>query len=220
MHTTPTDACRLMYMQQYKLVHVHASSRNFEKYQLFGICHPPFMKTEIFTAPSGPDKDVGAELVARVLGASARRYFRSPNRQFPLAFNGAYFSVSHTASMTALAVSTVPIGIDVECRIATDAVALMDWALSKTERAEVARRGPEELAEIWTAKEAAGKAAGVGLQPTPAGILTMAISELPGHRSAWVPDSSDGPAEFTTCGSWQGDQHLRIAWPTDTDNAH
>ena len=220
MHTTPIDARRLMYMQQYKLVHVHASSRNIEKYRMFGICHPNFMKNEIITSPSGPGRDVGAGLVAHALGASARRYFRSPDRQFPLSFSGAYFSISHTASMTALAVSTVPIGIDVECRIATDAVALMDWALSKTEQAEVARRGPEGLTEIWTAKEAAGKAAGVGLQPTPAGILTRAVSELPGHRSAWVPHSSDGLDKFTTCGWWQGDLHLRIAWPAHTGNVH
>lgn len=154
--------------------------------------------------------DPAAALVEAALGEGARQYFRSPERRFPLHYNGLFFSISRGDSVTALAVSTKPVGIDVERRPRGEATSDLLWALTEDEQHEVARDGSEILTEIWTAKEAAGKALGVGLQAAPHRIATVPDQNAPCGRVVSVPTTRKSLV-MTTRGWWFGEHHIRVA---------
>jgi 4'-phosphopantetheinyl transferase len=109
-------------------------------------------------------------------------------------------SVSHcrAGGLVAVAASrTRPVGVDVECRRAVRAAALarrwfepaaVDWVQSRPEHLRA-----EAFLLLWTAKEAVGKARGVGLRggglrrrmPEPA-PGDPGLHSLPGDDALWV----------------------------------
>lgn len=134
---------------------------------------------------------------------SSRRQFHAEN----------YYSVSHSTVATVLAISRAPIGVDIEQRIVNECLPDMVWALSAGEREEIrAEGGGNVLTEIWTAKEAAGKALGVGLLAMPSGFVSRAVPGMPSVRTVSVPATVADRTSVETCGVWIGDHHLRVAW--------
>lgn len=117
--------------------------------------------------------------------------------------------------ITSLAVSSAPIGLDIEQRISPEAVIDLTWTLSDEERSELACGEVENrLTEIWTAKEASGKALGMGLGAAPNGISTRSIPDLPGCRIAELSFSDMELTQVLTVGWWRADHHIRLAWPS------
>ena len=146
-------------------------------------------------------------LVHTVLGERAARQHACADRRCPLTHGGRCDSLSHATGLTALAVSDAVVGVDLERVLAARALPDLSWALTDAEREEVpadARR----LTEVWTAKEAAGKANGTGLAGAPAAIGTAAVPDRPDWRSA---ELADGRMALT-CGRWMGAHHVRVAW--------
>lgn len=158
--------------------------------------------------------EVTARLISETLGPEALSHYRSPERTFPLRHGDSYYSVSHTTAVTVLAVAATPVGVDVEHRLSDETTTDLAWALSPEERFELAVNEERRLTEIWTAKEAAGKALGVGLGTTPSRILTLPVPDRPGHRVAEVRRSDSGATQMLTYGWWSGNHHIRLAWPT------
>jgi 4'-phosphopantetheinyl transferase len=77
---------------------------------------------------------------------------------------GPHISISHTHNLVACAVSELgPIGIDVEYWRARDFTALAEYAFGKNECKEVTNEGISAFYRIWSLREAAAKATGVGL---------------------------------------------------------
>ncbi|PZP28640.1 MAG: hypothetical protein DI613_12700 [Kocuria rhizophila] len=148
------------------------------------------------------------------MGGDAKKYFRSSERRFPLVYRGKHFSVSHSGAITVLAVADVPIGVDVEQGLTQVACADLAWAWSECESLELLRRfGDGRLAtEIWTAKEAASKACGVGLRAMPATIATSGSPLAPSHRTILVPSNFGGDVYLDSHGVWWGESHVRVAW--------
>ncbi|AXR75164.1 MULTISPECIES: 4'-phosphopantetheinyl transferase family protein [Auritidibacter] len=200
-----------MYIHQCKLLHVHAS-RHYDRGVI--ICHNSPSPISLWTTPTRGNEDVAALLVERALGAGARRYFRCSERSFPLAHSGKYFSVSHSLSLTAVVVADVPIGVDVEERLTSQACVDLAWAWSPGERAELQCQADVEhiSTEIWTAKEAAGKALGMGLQALPCAIETSPVVEATAHRTIVMPCGRGTSTYLDSHGVWHGKSHLRISW--------
>lgn len=200
-----------MYMQQPRLVHVHASSRNEE---FFVICRRSPPALSLWQAPSVEGEDIAARLVEQALGVAARKYFRSSERHFPLRHERRYFSVAHSPATTVVVVADVPIGVDVERRLTQQACSDLGWAWSPDERQELLGEvGEERLStEIWTAKEAAGKALGVGLQGMPFAIASSQSSEAAAHRTIVMSSATESAVSLDSHGIWCGESHLRVAW--------
>ncbi|WP_179150783.1 4'-phosphopantetheinyl transferase superfamily protein [Leifsonia sp. NCR5] len=170
-------------------------------------------KIELWIARNNANCDVAAWLVDAILGTRARQHFRSSARTFPLHAAENYYSVSHSTVATVLAISRAPIGVDIEQRIVNECLPDMVWALSAGEREEIrAEGGGNVLTEIWTAKEAAGKALGVGLLAMPSGFVSRAVPGMPSVRTVSVPATVADRTSVETCGVWIGDHHLRVAW--------
>lgn len=176
------------------------------------MCREKASSVAVFiTSATGPEAT--ERLITHALGPEAWQYYRSPERVFPLRNRGEYYSLSHTQGVTAIATATTPIGIDVECRLSKEATIDLGWALSPKEFSELALNGENRLTEIWTAKEAAGKALGVGLGAAPGRIITQPIHHEPGFRASKVPLEGSDSTDVLTYGWWHEERHIRIAWP-------
>lgn len=176
------------------------------------MCRTSHVTAVVYLAPSMPGEDNAAAAVEHVLGADARLAYRRADHEFPSAFEGRYFSVSHTAATTVIAVARAPIGVDIEDELSPSACRDLAWALSEHERTETRDVADHRLlTEIWTAKEAAGKAVGVGLRPGPREIETTPAQSAAQHRQVMVPNGSVR-ARAGTCGVWIGCRHVRVAW--------
>lgn len=200
-----------MYMQQPRLLHVHASRCRRE---FSGFCRRSPRSLRVVVSPTSDSEDVALVLVERLLGGSAARYLRSSDRRFPLACGGTYFSVSHTQAHTALAVADVPVGVDIEDRLSPQACFDLAWAWSPSEREELSCREIEErlATEIWTAKEAAGKARGTGLPALPSLITTSSVAATSAHRTIQIVSDVGSSDYLDSHGLWHGDSHIRVAW--------
>lgn len=165
-------------------------------------------------ATSNPSAGAAARLIEQALGTEAMHRYRSSERCFPLWHRGTCFSVSHTAAVTVVAVSTGAVGVDIEQRIPCDAAVDLAWALSDHELSELANDDDGCLTEIWTTKEASGKALGLGLGPAPNRIHTLPILHVPGFRTSELPLSGAELTYVLTYGWWIEDHHIRLAWPS------
>ncbi len=80
-----------------------------------------------------------------------------------------HFNVSHAGERVAIAVASVPVGIDIERDAPPDAAAMAQAWFTPTERMRVdeaatdADSAGQAFLDIWTAKEAVLKASGVGM---------------------------------------------------------
>jgi 4'-phosphopantetheinyl transferase len=103
------------------------------------------------------------EALARSCEASGVRLgpLEKGDRNAPLPFDGAFWSLSHKPRFVAAVVGPAPIGIDIE-EITPRTEGLHDYIASKAEWA-LADRSWETFFRFWTAKEAVLKAVGVGL---------------------------------------------------------
>lgn len=105
---------------------------------------------------------------------------------------GVEFSISHSGERVGLAVSTVPVGLDVETATRGAEDNLIAYALNETEQAAVRELAPDERTsafyQYWTRKEALMKATGRGLK-----IPLQAIT-LDGARLAASADPALDPA--------------------------
>ncbi|MCM1011806.1 4'-phosphopantetheinyl transferase superfamily protein [Brevibacterium sp. XM4083] len=157
---------------------------------------------------------MAARLVEYALGSQARQYFRSSERCFPLFYEGRYFSVAHSPATTVVVVAGVPIGVDVEQRLTRQACSDLAWAWSPEEGRELVGEVAEECTatEIWTAKEAAGKALGVGLQAMPFGIASTPSPTADAHRDIVMSTATGEAVSLDSHGMWCGESHLRVAW--------
>ena len=120
---------------------------------------------------------------------------------------GLHFSVSHSDDQVAVAISTAPVGIDIE-RVAADcgwqAIAAICFHSSERGLLQGAGGGAarETFFEIWTRKEAYLKAIGTGLDTDPASFSTTApdsvvATDASGPRAdTWFTRSIDAPAGY------------------------
>lgn len=132
------------------------------------MCPISHFSTRVYAMSANGVDDPAGALVDRVLGSSAREYFRSSARRFPLSVNDdCFYSISCAGGFAVLAVAKHPVGIDIEPLLVRGEFDDFRWALTDSECREVSREGAERLTEIWTAKEAAAKALGSGLQASP-----------------------------------------------------
>ncbi|MCT1446132.1 4'-phosphopantetheinyl transferase superfamily protein [Brevibacterium casei] len=182
------------------------------------MCHRSPSPLRLWTASWHSGDDVAALLVERALGTEARRYFRSSDRCFPLCYEDKYFSVSHSALTAAVVVADVPVGVDIEQRLSSPGCADLACAWSPGERAELQGEVAVERVstEIWTAKEAAGKALGVGLQAMPSAIESSPVLTAAAHRTIVMPSAVGELVHLDSHGMWHGESHLRIAWRQDS----
>lgn len=200
-----------MYMHQVRLLHVHTASLSYKTVE---ILHPGGSDGAVLLTVSGTTGGVAASLIGEILGREAARLYCSSGRTFPLRHRGRFFSVSRTSAVTALAVSNIAVGLDIERRIQREAVADLAWTLSADERFELERGEVESrLTEIWTTKEASGKALGTGLGAAPYDISTRSMPDSPGCRVAELSPSGLGLKQVLTFGWWHADDHIRLAWP-------
>ena len=135
-------------------------------------------------------------------------------RRFPLCCEGRYFSVAHSPAITVLVVAGVPIGVDVEQRLTRQVCCDLAWAWSPDEGRELLGEAAEGCipTEIWTAKEAAGKALGVGLRAMPFAIASFPSPTAAAHRSVVMSTAAGEPVWLDSHGMWYGESHLRFAW--------
>lgn len=108
-------------------------------------------------------------------------------------------------------VCEVRVGVDCERRIPATAFGDLNWALTEVEAEEVRTGSEEILTEIWTAKESAGKAAGVGLATAPRRIRTRALHPRPAPEISFRKSEIDR-MEFATRGWWLDDHHISVSW--------
>ena len=97
------------------------------------------------------------------------------------------FSVSHSASWTALAVGTAPVGLDIEyVTLLSDLDDVAAYALGPLERKALEACAPAERSRFfhrcWTRKEAYLKALGCGLSLAPREADTLQIRDWQLHE--------------------------------------
>lgn len=180
------------------------------------IAAPTGGRESLIVTVSAAGSGVAAALVARVMGEGAKALYCRPDREFPLQAAGLYYSVAHTADLTVLAIDVVPIGVDVEKVMRVDLVEDMAWALTPDELSELAESEDPRLTEIWTAKEAAGKALGTGLAAQPRCFRTIPGELGAGVRLARAALPCHEETPLFTAGWWLGDHHIRVAWAEAT----
>lgn len=200
---------RLMYIHQVRILHVHTSNRTAK---LEDIRHAAAPYAASLLTTTTTVTGATSRLIREALGPVALRQYQSSERTFPLRHGDRYYSVSHTSEITVLAVATAPVGVDVERRLSNEASPDLAWALSADEVFELAISDESRLTEIWTAKEASGKALGVGLGTDPSRILTLPAPDRPGYRVAEVLRPDSGPTQMLTYGRWSENHHIRLAW--------
>lgn len=105
---------------------------------------------------------------------------------------GVEFSISHSGERVGLAVTSAPVGLDVESETRTAEDNLIAYALNETERAALRGLGDDERARAfygyWTRKEALMKATGRGLK------IPLQALTLDGARLAVSDDPALDPA--------------------------
>jgi phosphopantetheinyl transferase len=168
----------------------------------------------VAAAPSEPGACVAARLIECTPGAVTVNHYRSSERAFPLRHCGRYYSVSHTADLTAVAFATVPVGVDIERRISGEAVVDLVWTLSSTECSELGDDPGDRLTQIWTTKEASGKALGTGLGAAPHRIHTRPAPDTPDYRVSEVPSPDRGVTLVSSYGWCLSDRYVSLAWST------
>jgi len=116
-----------------------------------------------------------------------------------------HFSISHAGQLVACAISSAPIGLDVEPRLPGKTSGLSHY-FSPAEQAMIAQQ-PSRLGELWTRKEAVVKAAGE------AGLAAIASVELaPQHARL-------GAAQWWTHPlALHADYHAHLATPLAEPN--
>ena len=135
---------------------------------------------------------------------------------------GLHFSVSHSADRIALAISTAPIGIDIERTDAScDWHAIADVCFHPIELRELAgmdaQAGREAFFDTWTRKEAYLKAIGTGLDTDPASFFISdgGVATCDGDRAAdtWYIRAIDAPAGYKVAlaSQWQHPRLIRCA---------
>ena len=121
--------------------------------------------------------------------ASERRPLNTPSFLYnqygaPYLENGPYFSISHCKQGIAVAVSDLPIGIDIEGLRRVDE-ALVRKTMNMEEQSQIAMsQNPEvEFIRLWTRKEAYVKMLGTGIISDMHGILSD-VSSVQWHEIA------------------------------------
>ncbi|MBQ9474284.1 MAG: 4'-phosphopantetheinyl transferase superfamily protein [Bacteroidales bacterium] len=82
---------------------------------------------------------------------------------------GVEFSISHCAAAIAVAVSSQPVGIDVE-RFRTPSPSLLRYTMNEQEQRQI--KTAADFTELWTKKEALAKLTGLGLTSDLRDMLT------------------------------------------------
>ncbi|WP_236796640.1 4'-phosphopantetheinyl transferase superfamily protein [Amycolatopsis sp. GM8] len=104
---------------------------------------------------------------------------------------GVEFSISHSGERVGLAVTTVPVGLDVEADTRRAEDSLIEYALNETEQAALRGLGADERAsaffQYWSRKEALMKATGRGLK------IPLQSITLDGARLAASADAALNP---------------------------
>ena len=198
-----------MYMHQSRILHVHTSNRFDNSLEFLRRTGSTAASLYAISTVAGST----SRLIQEILGSEALSQYRSSERVFPLRHGDKCYSVSHTSDVTVLAVATTLVGVDVERRLFKETAADLAWALSSEECFEVAISEESRLTEIWTAKEAAGKALGVGLGAYPHHILTTPVLDTPGLRIAESPGPDLRITRVLSYGWWSGNHHISLAWP-------
>jgi len=139
---------------------------------------------------------------------------------------GLHFSVSHSDDRVAVALSTAPVGIDIE-RVGADcswqAIAAICFHSSERGLLQGAGGGAarEAFFEIWTRKEAYLKAIGTGLDTDPASFSIAApdsvvATDASGPRvDAWFTRSIDAPAGYKAALASRCPRPRLIHWRLD-----
>lgn len=150
----------------------------------------------VWVAPAGDDqrstaRDLLLELAGALLDRTAVLEYEPTGRP---SVDGLAVSISHSRTLVAVAASAVgPVGVDVEDVYPREVAGLARRWFDPAELEWMARQ-PDELTAfltLWTAKEAVGKALGLGLRktglrrrmPLPAGLVlsepSLAVQHLP-----------------------------------------
>ncbi|WP_411845597.1 4'-phosphopantetheinyl transferase superfamily protein [Roseibacillus persicicus] len=137
-------------------------------------------------------------ILSRYLGERPEDLSFTENQQGKPALPGLEFSISHTAGLSLLAVTTRnPVGIDIErIQIPEDLDSLAERIASKAEWAHFLSLSNEDKSnlffQLWTAKEAFVKALGTGFEMEPHELQTelpslASISHLGKNRHLLLP---------------------------------
>jgi len=146
----------------------------------------------VWTAPAGDDQRSTAkylllELAGALLDRTAQLHYEESGRPY---VDGLAVSISHSRTLVAVAACAVgPVGVDVEDVYPREVTGLAHRWFDPTELEWMAGQ-PDELAaflQLWTAKEAVGKALGQGLRK--AGLRRRMPLPVP------VPPGQATPAE-------------------------
>jgi len=130
-------------------------------------------------------------------------------------------SLSHSGAAVAAAMSTVPVGIDVECHrpLAHGAIAARWFTEAEQQFVGDDAASSERFFRIWTRKEAVLKATGEGL---PGGLATV---DLPGEGGPvryverngvrWTVVDLPAPAGHAAAAAYLGEAELVLGLPGD-----
>lgn len=152
-------------------------------------------------------------MLARLTGASPEsfEFDEGVGRQPRLRVNpwGLHFSVSHSGEKIAVAVSTAPIGIDIECvEVDCDWSGIAETCFHQSERQALCdvegAAARETFFDIWTRKEAYLKAIGTALETDPPsfstvaadGIVRTGASDSDFRADTWHTRAIDAPAGY------------------------
>ena len=101
-------------------------------------------------------------LLREVLGAEEAEFSLSPGGKLFLPGSSAEFNLSHSGDYAALAVSSLPVGVDME-PIGRDHTDAARKVFTDGERRWMEESPVSRFASLWTMKEALAKALGIGL---------------------------------------------------------
>lgn len=151
----------------------------------------------MWVAPAGDDqrstaKDLLLELAGALLGRTAALDYEPSGRPY---VDGLAVSISHSRNLVAVAASVDgPVGVDVEDVYAREVAGLARRWFDATELEWMAGE-PDELAaflQLWTAKEAVGKALGQGLRKAGLRRRMPLPTTQPAEDAAPLPASPQG----------------------------
>lgn len=118
--------------------------------------------------------------------------YTSQNKPYLLFFPDCHFNISHTRNRILLAISSKPVGIDIE-RLSTVPTDVMKFIFHKNEIDYVLSASSEtekklRFYTIWTRKEALTKCLGIGLTNNPASYNTL-LKEYSSNFYTWNNDN-------------------------------
>lgn len=156
-------------------------------------------------------------ILASVIGCSPQQiHWRAGPQGKPAAYVDriaapAQFNASHSEDLAVLAVTaSTPIGVDIECRARKLSVNAAHLALSAAEGEDIESLSDDErrnvILKIWTRKEAALKALGLGLSIAPNSFTAWRRGEtgaaqllsIPAHGALWARDLKISP-DYAAC---------------------